>query len=101
MEEKSSFVEKMEGYTLLATIDLSTTDVTLPFVIKVAAPHETVVGISGPCMPNISNWKIEDGYLVITYTKLIEIIDLKTPGTYYVEVATNSLKQYAIQINVY
>ena len=70
------------------------------------APSEPVIGISGPVRPNITNWTVSDGYLTITYTQEREIVDLRSGGTFYIEVATSPIPTidgnhgYAIELEV-
>lgn len=87
-------------YNVWATVQLSVSDIALPLTIKVPAPSETVIGISGPCKPSITNWTVENGYLTITYTNRTEIFELTSGGTFYIEVATDPMMYYAIELIV-
>ena len=97
--ENTASVEAKSGY-ILDQIQLRSDEITLPFVVKVPAPYEPVIGISGPVRPNITNWTVSDGYLTITYTQEREIVDLRSGGTFYIEVATSPLKGYVIELEV-
>ena len=97
--ENTASVEAKSGY-ILDQIQLRSDEITLPFVVKVPAPSEPVIGISGPVRPNITNWTVSDGYLTITYTQEREIVDLRSGGTFYIEVATSPLKGYVIELEV-
>ena len=97
--ENTASVEAKSGY-ILDQIQLRSDKITLPFVVKVPAPYEPVIGISGPVHPNITNWTVSDGYLTITYTQERDIVDLRSGGTFYIEVATSPLKGYVIELKV-
>ena len=103
--ENIASVEAKSGY-ILDQIKLRSDEITLPFVVKVPAPYEPVIGISGPVRPNITNWTVSDGYLTITYTQEREIVDLRSGGTFYIEVATSPIPTvgdyhgYAIELKV-
>lgn len=97
--ENTASVEAKSGY-ILDQIQLRSDEITLPFVVKVPAPYEPVIGISGPVRPNITNWTVSDGYLTITYTQEREIVDLRSGGIFYIEVATSPLKGYVIELEV-
>ena len=97
--ENTASVEAKSGY-ILDQIQLCSDEITLPFVVKVPAPYEPVIGISGPVHPNITNWTVSDGYLTITYTQEREIVDLRSGGIFYIEVATSPLKGYVIELEV-
>jgi len=43
-------------YSVLTTVQLSVSDIVLPFTIRLFAPSGTVINISGPCKPNIANF---------------------------------------------
>lgn len=100
-KEAITLTDRVDAYTILADVQLSTNEVVTPLVIRVAAPSETIIGINGPCMPNITNWKVENGYLTITYTRNDEIMEMSAPGIYYIEVATNPMRHYAIRLTIY
>ena len=97
--ENTASVEAKSGY-ILDQIKLRSDEITLPFVVKVPAPYEPVIGISGPVHPNITNWTVSDGYLTITYTQERDIVDLRSGGIFYIEVATSPLKGYVIELEV-
>ena len=97
--ENTASVEAKSGY-ILDQIKLRSDEITLPFVVKVPAPYEPVIGISGPVRPNITNWTVSDGYLTITYTQERDIVDLRSGGIFYIEVATSPLKGYVIELEV-
>lgn len=97
--ENTASIEAKSGY-ILDQIKLRSDEITLPFVVKVPAPYEPVIGISGLVRPNITNWTVSDGYLTITYTQEREIVDLRSGGTFYIEVATSPLKGYIIELVV-
>lgn len=105
--ENTASVEAISGYIIYHRVDVSADEITLPFVVKVPAPSEPVIGISGPVRPNITNWTVSDGYLTITYTQESEIIDLRSGGTFYIEVATSPIptidgnQGYAIELVVF
>lgn len=100
-KESFSLTDRVNAYTILADVRLSTDDIVTPLVIQVTAPSENIIGISGPCAPNTTNWKVENGYLTITYTKEVEIFEIRKPGIYYIEVATNPMRYYAIRLTIY
>lgn len=54
------------SYNIIATVDVNLGSITYPYVINIPAPSETVIGISGPTLPNISTWKVQNGRLIIT-----------------------------------
>lgn len=90
---------KVNGSIIFARVTVSASDISLPFTITVPAPNETVIGISGPEKPN-QNWKINNGSLTITYTSPTEIMGLEDGGTFFIEVATNPMKYYVIELTV-
>ena len=92
--------EMKSSYNIFRRVSLKKSDITLPLVIQVAAPSETVLGISGPVRPNNENWIVNNGNLIITYTREYEIIDLYDGGTFYIEVPTSPMMHYAIELIV-
>lgn len=68
--------EIKSSYNIFRRVSLKKSDITLPLVVQVAAPSETILGISGPVRPNHENWIVSNGNLIITYTKKYEIMDL-------------------------
>jgi len=91
---------KSSAYVILATRSIDLSSITFPYILNVPAPSETIIGISGPSHPNIQNWKITNGILSITYTA-DDFINVFPGTTSYIEVATNPMKYYAIEINAY
>ena len=98
--ESSSLVNsKSSSYTHLGEVTLNKSDLTLPLVIQISAPSETIIEVNGPIRPN-TNWFINNGILTITFTKEYEIIDLYEGGVFYIEVETSPLRYYAIRVIV-
>lgn len=95
-----SEVPKVNSYNIFARVSVNLSDIHLPFTITVPAPNEKVIGISGPVQPSIKNWKVQDGYLTITYTRPTEIMELYDGGTFLIEVTTSPLMYYAIELTV-
>ena len=92
--------EIKSSYNIFRRVSLKKSDITLPLVVQVAAPSETILGISGPVRPNHENWIVSNGNLIITYTKKYEIMDLYDGGTFYIEVPTSPMRYYAIELTV-
>jgi len=105
-KSESSYETKTEKevnstyYNIFRRVTLKKSDITLPLVIQVAAPSETVIGISGPVTPNVPNWNVSNGMLTITYTEESQIFDLREGGIYYIEVPTTPMMYYAIELTV-
>lgn len=103
---KNTIAKAVNGYIELYKVTVQANEITLPFVITVPAPQETVIGISGPVNPNNTNWNVSNGYLTITYTCETDIMDIRHGGTFYIEVATSPMPQqgnnygYAIKLVV-
>lgn len=87
------------SYNIIAVLNVKLDSVIYPYVINIPAPSETVIGISGPTLPNVRTWKVENGRLIITMYER-DFDDLCSGVTSYIEVATNPMEYYAIQINV-
>ena len=66
--EECASVKAVNAYIELYEVKVKVNEITLPFVVTVPAPQETVIGISGPVNPNNTNWNVSNGYLTITYT---------------------------------
>ena len=89
--ENTTSVKAVNGYVELYKVEVDSEDITLPFVVRVPAPSESILGISGPVVPNITNWNVSGGILTITYTREMEIWELRDGGTFYIEVATSPM----------
>lgn len=100
-ETKSNSSKEVKAtHTELATKEINKSDLELPLTISVPAPHETVIGISGPVRPNHQNWDIQNGMLNIYYTREVEIFDLREGGTFEIQVATSPMMYYVINLIV-
>ena len=107
-EIKSEVInEDSNGYIVYTQHKVKKGEITLPFIIQVPIPPTgSVIGISGPGLSYITNWNVSGGYLTITYTKEIEIMDIRHVGTFYIEVptspmpSTNPNKGYVIELIV-
>lgn len=91
--EKSTIDKAVNAYIELYKVTVQANEITLPFVITVPAPQETVIGVSGPVNPNNTNWNVSNGYLTITYTRETDIMDIRNGGTFCIEVATSPMPQ--------
>lgn len=85
------------NYVLLNEIIIPANPTSFPYVISVPAPSETVIGVSGPSRPNV-NWDIQDGMLNI-YLYSTDFLMLADSDP-IIEVATNPLMYYYIQVHV-
>lgn len=83
-------------YIRLALVDVPENPTSFPYVISVPAPTETVIGVSGPTRPNVS-WDIQGGMLnIYLYQADFNLLE----GSSIIEVATNPMKYYYIELSV-
>lgn len=93
-------VNQSSIYNIIATIDIDVSEVTFPYIIDITAPTEEIIGISGPSRPGIKTWKVENGRLKITLYP-IDFDSVNEGQISYIEIGTNPLRHYAIQIDAY
>lgn len=84
-------------YVLLDKVKIPANPTSFPYVITIPAPSETVTEVSGPTRSNVK-WNVEGGKLnIYLYKTDFLLLDDKNP---IIEVATNPMMYYYIQVNV-
>lgn len=92
-------------YYVYYEYEVDINNITLPLVVQVPVPPTgTVIGVNGPCMPNVRNWTVSNGYLTITYTHEDQIAEIRRGGYYYIEVGSTDVPAgysgYAVRLKV-